>query len=247
MMIQKYKTNLRCSSCLENLKPVLDQESRISRWEVDLASPDKVLTVEGPSVPDELMHELMKRAGYSILGTVSAASPTADEPLAEPSPTTYYPLMLILAFLLGTVALVEFHAGIFSWERAMRHFMAGFFLVFAFFKLLDVRGFANSYRMYDVIAKRVHVYGFIYPFIELLLGAAYLIDFRPLLTNAITLFVMSISAVGVFQSLLARRKIRCACLGTVFNLPMTTVTLVEDGLMIAMAAVMLLTGEHSIL
>ena len=39
-------------------------------------------------------------------------------------------------------------------------------------------------------------------------------------------------------------KIRCACLGTVFNLPMSTVTLVEDGLMIAMAAAALLGIGH---
>jgi hypothetical protein len=49
---------------------------------------------------------------------------------------------------------------------------------------------------------------------------------------------MSISIVGVIQSLLAKRKIRCACLGAVFNLPMSTITLIEDALMIAMSGVM---------
>jgi hypothetical protein len=48
----------------------------------------------------------------------------------------------------------------------------------------------------------------------------------------------------VIQSLLNKRKIRCACLGTVFNLPMSTVTLVEDGLMVAMAAFAILAGGH---
>jgi hypothetical protein len=47
---------------------------------------------------------------------------------------------------------------------------------------------------------------------------------------------MAVSSIGVIQSVFQKRKIRCACLGTVFNLPMSTVTLVEDGLMIAMAA-----------
>jgi hypothetical protein len=51
---------------------------------------------------------------------------------------------------------------------------------------------------------------------------------------------MGVSAVGVVKALLARRKIRCACLGTVFNLPMSKITLIEDGLMLAMAAGMLL-------
>jgi hypothetical protein len=144
----------------------------------------------------------------------------------------------------GTVGLLEYAAGGFDWSRAMRHFMGGFFLAFSFFKLLDVAGFADSYRMYDVVAKRLPVYGYVYPFIELLLGAAYVANFQPTLTNWVTLVVMSISAVGVLQSVLQKRKIRCACLGTVFNLPMSTVTIVEDGLMVAMAAFMLFFDSH---
>jgi hypothetical protein len=71
------------------------------------------------------------------------------------------------------------------------------------------------------------------------LGVAYLTAFAPLATNAITLVVMGVSAVGVAKAIAAKRKIQCACLGTVFNLPMSKVTLIEDGLMILMAAAML--------
>ena len=52
---------------------------------------------------------------------------------------------------------------------------------------------------------------------------------------------MLVGSVGVVQSLLNKRQIRCACLGAVFNLPMSTVTLLEDGVMAAMAAVMIVT------
>jgi hypothetical protein len=51
---------------------------------------------------------------------------------------------------------------------------------------------------------------------------------------------MSVSIIGVLKSLLNKRAIRCACLGTVFNLPMGTVTVIEDGLMIAMSLLMIL-------
>ena len=121
----------------------------------------------------------------------------------------------------------------------MGHFMGGFFVAFSFFKLLDVRAFADAYAGYDILARRSRAYALAYPFIELALGVAYLADFWPLATNLVTLLVMSVGSVGVIQSLLNRRKIRCACLGAVFNLPMSTVTLLEDGVMAAMAAVML--------
>jgi hypothetical protein len=50
---------------------------------------------------------------------------------------------------------------------------------------------------------------------------------------------MSISIIGVLQSVLNKKKIQCACLGAVFNLPMSTVTIIEDALMIAMSGLML--------
>lgn len=123
----------------------------------------------------------------------------------------------------------------------MQHFMAGFFLIFSFFKMLDLKGFAESYVMYDVLAKRLPVWAYLYAFIELGLGISYLINFNPLFTNTVTFIVMSISIIGVLQSVLNKKKIQCACLGAVFNLPMSTVTIIEDALMIVMSAVMIIS------
>jgi hypothetical protein len=156
---------------------------------------------------------------------------------------TFYPLALIGAVLLGVVALVEWRAGGPDPMRAMGNFMAGFFLTFSFFKLLDLRAFATAYSTYDVIARRWPRYGYAYPFVELGLGMAYLVGFRPVLTNVVTLLVMAVSSVGVVRTLMQRKQIKCACLGTVFELPMTYVTVVEDLLMVAMAAAMLLAGS----
>ena len=51
--------------------------------------------------------------------------------------------------------------------------------------------------------------------------------------------VMSVGAIGVARTLLRKDRIQCACLGTVFNLPMSRITLVEDLLMAGMSAVMI--------
>ena len=117
--------------------------------------------------------------------------------------------------------------------------MAGFFLTFSFFKMLDLKGFATSYAMYDIVAKKIPAWGYIYAFLELLLGLAFAVNFEPVLTNAFTAVLMSVSLIGVLQSVFNKRKIQCACLGAVFNLPMSTVTIIEDGLMIAMSLAML--------
>lgn len=248
MTTVKVKTNLRCGACVKSIQPLLDAEPGVERWSADVSTPDKVLTVEGEEVSVARVGELLGQKGYQVVGEVPADTPAppAATPGGDPPKTSYYPLVLILLYLLGAVGMAEVAAGGFDAMRAMRHFMAGFFLVFSFFKLLDVPAFALSYSSYDILARRWLGYGYVYPFLELGLGAAYLADFRPVVTNAVTLAVMGVSTVGVVQSLLARRTIRCACLGTVFNLPMSYVTLTEDLLMVGMAAAMLaLTFAHS--
>jgi copper chaperone CopZ len=151
---------------------------------------------------------------------------------------TYWPLLLIAAFI--TVASFAGTAGSgMVFHNWMINFMAGFFLVFSFFKLLDLRGFADAYAGYDLIAMNWKPWGLIYPFVELGLGFAYLFRFQLPLTNWIALIVMSVSILGVLRSVSRKETIRCACLGTVLNLPMSTVTIIEDGLMIAMAGMML--------
>jgi YHS domain-containing protein len=158
-------------------------------------------------------------------------------PKNQPPLKTYFPLLLILAYLLGIVAVAEFASGSLNEIRMMNHFMGGFFLFFSFFKFLDLRGFADVYRTYDIVAKGYPFYGWLYPFIELALGMAYISQISIKATHSVTLAVMLISSVGVIQSLLRKNQIQCACLGTVFNLPMSKVTLIEDLLMAAMAAV----------
>jgi copper chaperone CopZ len=153
---------------------------------------------------------------------------------------TYKPIILIFLFLTGVTASVQWNQGSWNGSGWMADFMAGFFLVFSFFKLLDIQGFAESYRMYDLVAAAFPAWGILYPFVELSLGLAYLLDFMPTSTHILTIIIMSVSIVGVIQSLRAKRKIRCACLGAVFNLPMSTITFVEDALMILMATYMLI-------
>ena len=153
---------------------------------------------------------------------------------------TYKPILLIF----GYISIISFIAGNsaqqFNVMLFMRTFMAGFFLTFSFFKMLDLQGFANSYSMYDIVAKKFKNWGYVYAFIEFGLGLAFALNFEPVFTNAFTAIVMSISLIGVLQSVFNKKEIQCACLGAVFNLPMSTVTIIEDALMIIMSIIMLI-------
>jgi hypothetical protein len=245
MTTLKYRTNLNCGSCVAAVKPYLDNDPAIRRWAVDTADPNKVLTVEGDGVSAEHVERDVASAGFKVLGRIEEAAPTheprpaANDARGKSLLATYRPLLLVFGYLIGVVALVEITAGRFDGMRAMGNFMGGFFLAFSFFKLLNLRGFVDAYQTYDVVARPVRAYGYAYPFIELGLGVAYLARLAPVATSVVTLVMMLVSAVGVTQALLQKRRIQCACLGTVFNLPMTKVTFVEDALMAGMALVML--------
>lgn len=151
---------------------------------------------------------------------------------------TFLPLITIFSVVLAITALHQWYYG-FNLHDAMRIFMASFFLVFGSFKLINIHQFAEAYALYDIFAKRFYWYGYAYPFIELGLGIAYLMNWRPKLVNVFALCLMMICAAGVFIELRAGKKIMCACLGALFKVPMTYVTLLEDLLTAAMAALML--------
>jgi hypothetical protein len=140
--------------------------------------------------------------------------------------------------------LTSFQKGIyvadnFEVKMFLHNFMTGFFLVFSFFKLLDIKAFAESFQMYDLLAAKLPVYGKIYPFIELGLGILCLIHFQLYYVYLADIIIMSFGALGVIQSVLDKRKIRCACLGSVFNLPMSTITIIENSLMVLIGIILL--------
>jgi hypothetical protein len=145
----------------------------------------------------------------------------------------------VFSYILLVTLLVQYAIGGFDVKIWMRHFMAAFFIVFSFFKILDLSGFADSYMSYDIIAKKWRGWAYLYAFIELGLGVAYLLNCCPLATNIVAFTVMTVSIIGVLQSVLNKRKIQCACLGAVFDLPMSTITIIEDALMIVMSGYMI--------
>jgi cation transport ATPase len=234
-------SGVTCEGCVAKVKHKLLMHPDISGAEVTLKDQKAVITMQRHLTVDELQNAIGRDSKYIIKEDHShhAHGRNADDQEPKSWLETYKPILMIFAFITAVSLIFGSHNGQVHGMMFMNIFMGGFFLVFSFFKLLNLNGFADSYAMYDVIAKRFKDWGYLYAFIELGLGLAYITNFNPLLTNSVTLVVMSISLIGVLQTVLNKRKIQCACLGAVFNLPMSTVTVVEDSLMIVMSAMTL--------
>ncbi len=153
---------------------------------------------------------------------------------------SFVPLIIIFAFIIVFSVIASWWRQVFSYQSIMIDFMAGFFLVFGAFKLIKLSAFAEAYAMYDEIAKRVRAYGYIYPFVEIALGLAFLLRYEIVAVAWITLALMIINSFGAYSGIRDKKVLMCACLGTVFKLPMSYVSLGEDLLMAAMAVMIIL-------
>jgi copper chaperone CopZ len=235
-------TGMTCTSCLAKVQGLLTKVPGVKKVDISLAEGTADITMAQHIPTETLQQALADYPKYQLseAETKHAMSMPDDGAETKGWVQTYKPILLIATYLLVIAFIAGLSSGQFSLPTTMRVFMSGFFLIFSFFKLLDIQGFADSYAMYDLVAKRIKAWGYIYVFVEVALGVLYATATLPTLTNSITLVVMSVSLIGVIQSVLDKRKIRCACLGAVFNLPMSTVTIVEDGLMIVMSLAMLL-------
>lgn len=151
----------------------------------------------------------------------------------------FAPLIIITAVIVVVTLMLQSIHG-FTAASFMLDFMGVFFLVFGAFKLLNVHAFAKAYKEYDLITQQFPLWGYAYPFIEIALGFAYLLRFNIKTISLITLILMMLGSIGVFKKLQKKEAISCACLGTVFKLPMTYVTLAEDLIMALMAGYMLI-------
>jgi copper chaperone CopZ len=228
-------TGMTCNGCVTKVKSELLKLGNVLSADVQLEAPQATITMD-KHVPTQVLQQAIGK--YIITEAATDMHHSADM-VAEDNPS-YYPIILIFGFIAGIATLIQLTSGHFDATQWMSHFMAGFFLLFSFFKLLNIKAFAEGYSSYDIIASKIRVYGYVYPFIELGLGIAYLTGFEPRLTNIVTIVVMSVSAIGVIQSLLRKTQFQCACLGTVIKLPLSKVTLFEDLLMVVMSVAMLL-------
>jgi copper chaperone CopZ len=230
-------TGLHCNACVGRVTKALLPLAEEVQVSLD---PQQVL-IKNSRVSISELQAAVGGAGKYVLSAPQNAIASVSSVASDKSwLQTYRPLLLILGFVLVGSVLVQVGQGHDAvWHETMRYFMAGFFLVFSFFKLLDIRAFANAYSGYDLLATKWHGWGLVYPFVELALALAYLSNWNPVSTHIATLVVMGFSAIGVIRAVLSKTKIQCACLGTVFQLPMSTVTIVEDVGMVLMAAIML--------
>ena len=223
-------SGMTCTGCKETVTRALENIDQVKNVTVSLKNGSAIIEAENEPSIETLQQSLPEK--YQIQRNNSY------KPISQSKGRFYlrdlYPLFLILFYI--TIASL-----IISWNKSadsfMIDFMGLFFIVFSFFKFLDYKNFPNSFSMYDPLAKNIPIYGWIYPFIETILGIMFLSRINIILSLALTIGILGITTIGVIKVLYNKENIQCACLGTAIKLPMTIATLIENGIMIVMAII----------
>ena len=230
---------MTCGGCKASVEKHLLDLKEIFEVELTLENKEVVITMGNPIEASELQKALPSKYKVSLIENNFVSKALSNSENEKSKLQQLKPLILILFYITTASVLLNYQ----NWDRneIMLDFMGLFYIVFSFFKLLDLKGFSESFKMYDPLASRVPIYGWIYPFIEVVLGLMFLMHFGVKTALVITLIVLGVTTIGVTKSLLDKKSIRCACLGTALKLPMTEATFIENAVMIVMAILLLVS------
>ena len=230
---------MTCGGCKASVEKHLLDLKEISEVEITLKNKEVVITMGNPIEASELQKALPSKYKVSLIENNFVSKALSSSENEKSKLQQLKPLILILFYITTASVLLNYQ----NWDRneIMLDFMGLFYIIFSFFKLLDLKGFSESFKMYDPLASRISIYGWMYPFIEVVLGLMFLMHFGVKTALVITLIVLGITTIGVTKSLLDKKSIRCACLGTALKLPMKEATFIENAVMIVMAILLLVS------
>jgi len=161
--------------------------------------------------------------------------------VGDPKAATYAPVIAIFAgaALMAIAASYRAFGAPFT-VAGVQWFIAFSMVILALQKLRDVESFSTMFLNYDLLARRWPLYGYVYPFAELLAGVLMAAGALTWLSAPVALVIGSVGAVSVFKAVyIDRRELKCACVGGDSKVPLGFVSLTENLMMIGMAIWML--------
>lgn len=159
----------------------------------------------------------------------------------DPDATSYQPVIAVF----GVAALLALAV---SWTlsgawlsiRTIELFIALSMCILALLKLQDIESFSSMFLNYDLLARRVVPYSYVYPYAELLAGVLMVAGALLWIAIPVALFIGTIGAVSVFKAVyIDKRELKCACVGGGSKVPLGFVSLTENLMMMAMGLWML--------
>ena len=233
-MNEVYKVSgMTCDGCANSIKEALELNKLISSVNISLENENINISSDKSFTVNEL-NSLIENLGNYKIYEENIFSKIIEYFSSKKT--------LLLALSLVLISSLSLHIGEDNFElnEWMVSYMGIFFLLFSFLKLIDVKGFSESFKKYDLISKIIPGFAITYPFLELFLALTFLSSYFLIASYIMTLIFMTSQFFGVFISLQRKEVIKCACMGSSINIDISTLTLIENFVMILMSSYMII-------
>ncbi len=171
-----------------------------------------------------------------------------DMKVKDPNATSYRPVLtvfavaawmalaVLVAFAMRGAQIVPAGGGV-GILQLVQWFIAFAMCLLAMLKLQDVEQFSTMFLGYDLLARKVVRYGYVYPYAELVAGLCMIAGGAFLWIGVpVAAFIGCIGAFSVFKAVyIDKRELKCACVGGGSNVPLGFVSLTENVMMVLMA------------
>jgi glutaredoxin len=167
--------------------------------------------------------------GYDALRERLGLAKADDGPSYQP---------VIAVFSVAALMALATHWAVFDTVfgvRALEWFAAISMCILAILKLRDLESFSTMFLNYDLLARRIVRYAYVYPFGEAFAGVLMIAGALPWLAAPVALFIGTVGAVSVAKAVYVDgRELECACVGGGSSVPLGFISLTENLMMIAM-------------
>src|SRR4029079_5408797 len=154
-------SGMTCGGCQAKVTSILSQVRGVRKVEVDLPKGEAHIEMTRYIPLPELKSAFKNHPRYELSENVNDPLQNEGSDAIRSWLRTYKPILLIFTYILGTTILVQTGKGTFNFPVWMSSFTGRFFLVFSFFKFINLQAFVDSYTMYDVIARKWHPWGYV--------------------------------------------------------------------------------------
>jgi copper chaperone CopZ len=227
-------SGMTCQGCANNIEQALKSQPFFESVSVSLQS-SKLTLISKQEIKLETLNKIVSKIGnYKIHDQIPNPLDSLKQYFESKKP-----ILIGLSIIIIASSAIQVSRTSSTTNDWLIDYMGLFFIIFSFLKFFDLNGFKNTFSQYDLIAKKIPSFGLVYPFIELILGVGFLSRTLLLYANIITLIIMIIQSIGVFQSLRRKTQIQCACMGSSISVPLSSLTLLEDIIMVIMSAYMI--------
>jgi len=239
MTQQFYIRGMHCDGCCNLLTRMLKEMPGVISAHIDLTS-GKTALETSQEISHEILAKKISQAGHYSFALTELSSWS----ILKKQLIAFAPLIIVFAIILVWTVIRQSIVG-YEFHSAMLDFMGAFFLIFGGLKVINWKNFAESYRLYDPLAKINKLYAYAYPAIEIYLGISYTFRlFSLTIADFLTVIILGIATIGIINALDEETPVKCACLGGFFNIPISLITVFENMLMIVMAVSMQFAVWH---